>query len=156
MIQEQEKRPKLTPFERLKGLYEKTFDSNDYFKRGRVKLKDNIDMLIGPRPWNGNPIESFDIDFFSKDKNKSRESGFSFDINKDGSLEYISYPLIVTIGGIKRKEYRSENSIIERIEGSVEDRIVCAEVLVDWLDKIVKENKFSEPPITASISGEQK
>lgn len=150
MVQEQEKRPKLTPFERLKLLYEKTFDSNDYFKRGRVKLKDNLEMFIGPRPWNGNPIESFDVHFFSKDKNKSRESDFSFDMNKDGSLDYISFPLIVTIGETKRKIYRREMDIKTGIEGSIEDRIVMAEVLVDWLDKIMKENKFSKPPITVS------
>ena len=156
MIQEQEKRPKTTPFERLKVLYEKTFDSNDWFKRGRVELKDNIDMLIGPRPWNGDPIQVLEVHFFSKDKNKSRESSFSFDINKDGYLECIFFPLIVTIGGAKPKEYRGENVIKEEIKGSVEDRIVLAEVLVDWLNKIVKENKFSEPPITASISVEQK
>jgi len=150
MMQEQEKRPETTPFERLKVLYGKTFDTNDCFKRGKVKLKDNIEMLIGPRPWNGDPIQVLEVHFFSKERNKSRESSFSFDINKEGSLERISFPLIVTIRGIKCKEYGSEDFISEKIEGSVKDRTTWAEVLVDWLDNVVEENKFSEPPITAS------
>ena len=147
MIQEQEKRPETTPFERLKVLYEKTLDSNDWFKRGGVKLKDNIKMFISPRPWNGDPIQVLEVYFFSKDE--KRESGFSFDINEDGSLERIHSPLIITIGGIKCKEYKSKRTITENIEGSVKDKIAWAEVLVDWMDKVAEEKKFSEPPITA-------
>lgn len=157
MAQERGEGPKLTPFERLKALYEEIFDPNDHFRRGIVELEDKTRVFIGPRPWNGDPIKRFDVHFFLEDdEGESRGSGFSFDINKDGGLECISFPLIVAIGGIKCKEYRDGRVIVGEIEGSVEDRTVLAEVLVDWLDKIMKENKFSEPPITASTSEEQK
>lgn len=158
MMSEREKRESLSPFQRMTELFNKLPEQpNPELDQRYMQLGDGKVVYISKESIShGYPVSGYRVDIYFTTVPTDPDECFSFMINTAGSLKHIGLPnLQVKVGGVKvggeivilaepRNDYR-------RVLIPDREAIVAANTLVDWLDTVIKEKKYTKPPISAFI-----
>lgn len=147
MTQEQEKHS-LSPTEKLDKLFTKAEDAGKF---RRIELSDGTIISLyrnAERFLSGNSKKETVRDYLVMVNNEERlgDQIFAFRIGRNSSLEFVSLRSALRIGNVDTQVDGPCRIEGKPINVSAKDKINMAIDLVDWLDKIVIENRYSNPP----------
>jgi|WetSurMetagenome_2_1015567.scaffolds.fasta_scaffold88622_3 hypothetical protein len=134
-------KPTLTPYERMKNFYKDMPKEKDRFAVREMSLSDKTEIVIGMQPYDKMDAR------ISHPKNKEK---IFFTIGKENNEVKIRMnDVIMKVGD---ESFQKEDLYLEYNElASTRERMKkMGEVLVNWLEKVISDGKYSNLPITLS------